>query len=339
MMRFTVESDAFRKAVSVASLPVRRAYIPILDCVRIKAGDNALILTGTDMDTTVIAKCEAAVSDPGEACVNAADLKAIIARMKGPISVSGDLTLESGSAKLTLPTLTDAFPDAAKPKDEKEIVGGVETFIACVQFASTEEVKWHIGGVIFDTDTAVATNGVSFYATPCEGGAGQIVPHQAKPVFDKIGGRLFLGDGTWRVESEGCQAIGKLVDAPPVGWRRINFDRKPFSRVSADALTEAVEAVTVGRAAWVCLAPSGESYIVSGDRFTGSHIEGSFTVPTEGFPQGFVCETKNLLKVLAAYGGQNIALSTDGGVLKISTDRAFSLLMPMRDARTQLVAA
>ena len=62
-MNFQSETKALLHAVTAASKGVvSRSTIPVLECLLLRAEDNTLRLTGTNMDAEVTATCEAAVA-------------------------------------------------------------------------------------------------------------------------------------------------------------------------------------------------------------------------------------------------------------------------------------
>lgn len=340
-MRFSVEAKLLRSAVNVVGGIVKPGS-HLMECVMIEARDNSLRVIASDHDTEAHAKLEAAVQVAGKACVNAADLRAIVKPMAGHIdatlSASG-LLLACGPSRMSLPIIAGSLPRLPKPEGEVEVIGGVEAYLSCVDFAATDETRWHQRGVNFHDGFASALDGASFFCTPCDGGGGQIVPAQAKGIISKVGGRLFLSGDKWRVEAQGLMAMGRLIDHPPTEWRKFCPDADGPHKLDAGALLDAVSAVTVGRAAWTAIEATDGGLRVSGDRFKGAHIEGSYELPCAGFDQSLVVDTRILSKSLEPFRGQEVTFSTNGQLVRLDGSNGFSIFAPLRDARTQLVAA
>ncbi len=343
-MRLQIEAKELTRIVGLAGLPTGRATVSILECVHLSAKDNRLTAMGTSMDTEVHATCEAAVAEAGKCSVNFADLKAITSRLRGAVRMSLDgatLCIEATGSRLKVPVLSDEIPRIKKPEAEAEIDGGAEAFLACHEFCATDEVRTHINGVCFDSGAAVATDGQRMIVTPCEGGHGQIIPASAAKAISKIGGRLFLGERTWRVEAEGCAAIGALASAQYPNWQSLVHKNAAFSECRTDDLVSAIEMATVGRAKWTVISLGGDGLEVSGDRFAGQHIESKCGVPADGPGAGLVVDTANILKCLKPFLGQTVKFSPSGqGVMISSDDRPeFTIMNVLRDVRTEIPEA
>ena len=85
-MKLTIERAALLKSLThVQSVVERRNTIPILSNVLIEAEGDALSLTATDMDLTVIDRISATVSQPGATTAPAHTLYDIV--RKPPVTI------------------------------------------------------------------------------------------------------------------------------------------------------------------------------------------------------------------------------------------------------------
>lgn len=340
-MRLQLDAKELRHILSIAGLPVSRQSVPILQCVHLSAKDGWLVAASSNLDIFTRARCEASVSDPGECCTNYDDLKAVATRLRGNVKLElskEGLVISVEGVRLVLPISSEEFPSFSAPKEEVEIIDGVAAMAACVPFAATEETRYNLRGVTFDSDHAVGTDGKQFYCTTSSGGKGQIVPSDAAPAIAKIGGRLFLSNTTWRVEAENTHAAGRLVDANPVDWQRVLIHDEPFTELFADDLISAVEMATTGRADWVICEGRKGKYVVSGDRFKGLHIESAVDAPCEGEPQSFVTSTRILRSALKPFAGRKVSIASDGERIRVQPTQGgdFAIFMSMRDTRSNL---
>ncbi len=333
-MRFTVEPKPFLEAITTASLPVKpRNPIPILACLRIEARDNTVIISGTDMDTEVKVRCEAAVSEVGGSCVNARTLKELVSHMTQTIDVAAGLSLDSGvhSHRITDLPIED-FPTKEKPDPGVEIEGGVQAFLRCAPFAGDEEVRYYLKGVCFDAERAFATNGHVARHTACTGGARQIVPAEYAPIFQKIGGRLFLSDATWRLENEHVHVLGKLIDAVYPDLTPLFSGGDARLTIDADGLLAAVKAASAGSAKSIRLVPHDDMYAVQGDRFEGPHMETSVDVQAHGDLFQCLLSREYLTTALTAFAGEVLNVAGDSERVSFRGADGQCEVMAQRDA-------
>lgn len=343
-MKFQIEAKALAGIVATAGSAIKRNSVPILQCVKIDAKDARVTAIGTDNIITAYATATASVSAAGTACINFADLDAVVKRMRGVVSAEmtdAGLLLKSDRASLTIPALVGEFPPMSKPEDEAEIEGGALAIAECLPFASTEQAKPHIAGVNFSHGHAVGTTGTIFYATPCEGGQDQTVPVEGCTIINKIGGRLFLSDRTWRVEADGRGATGLLIDHPYVDWQRIAFDAETAVSFDADEALAAINMATVGRAFEVVFRSKDGTAAFSGDKFSGMRIDGESRIPCDGLDLCFVSNAKFLERALTPFSGAVVNVSVNAPIIKLTAEAraGWAFLSTLSDNRTELAEA
>ncbi|WP_422369171.1 DNA polymerase III subunit beta [Pelagibius sp.] len=170
-MKLTIERAALLKSLThVQSVVERRNTIPILSNVLIEAEGDALSLTATDMDLTVIDKLGAEVAQPGATTAPAHTLYDIVRKLPEGAQVSieagGDdsrLTLQAGRSVFTLATLPkEDFPATSGedlPQGFTLQASELKTLIDRTRFAiSTEETRYYLNGIFLH---AAASNELS----------------------------------------------------------------------------------------------------------------------------------------------------------------------------------
>ena len=173
-MKFTIQREKLLRLLQlVTGVVERRQTLPVLANVLIKATDNKLEITGTDLEVELVAECEAMVEQTGEATLPARKL-ADIWRSLGEgsevtVAVEGDrAVIRSGRSRFSLATLPAAdFPKV--PGGEAEVSLTLEQtairgLIDEVGFAmAQQDVRYFLNGMLLEiTDShirAVATDG------------------------------------------------------------------------------------------------------------------------------------------------------------------------------------
>jgi DNA polymerase III subunit beta len=255
-MKFTAEQATLSKAIAkVAGIIERRNTIPILANVVIRAEDNRLTITGTDLDIEAVTTISANVSSPGVTTINAALFSDIVKKTPPgkliEFDLDGDhLSIKAGRSKFRLAVLSaDDFP-LMKSGD----------FLASFQISapelarlfgkaafamSTEESRYYLNGVYLHPSdgvvTAVSTDGHRLAKVTSTTNAefnGVIVPRKMVAEIRKV---LGLGDVSVsvsefkiRVDMGETVITSKVVDGTFPDYRRIIPARHPNS-VTVDA--------------------------------------------------------------------------------------------------------
>ncbi|MEQ9452942.1 MAG: DNA polymerase III subunit beta [Pseudomonadales bacterium] len=173
-MKFTIEREQLLKTLQlVTGVVERRQTLPVLANLLIKAADNRIELTGTDLEVQLVAECEAQVEQPGEATLPARKLadiwRSLADGAQVSVSVEGDKAIvKSGRSRFSLATLPAAdFPkvpggdaDVSLTVNQSVLRGLIDD----VSFAmAQQDVRYFLNGMLLEvTDghlRAVATDG------------------------------------------------------------------------------------------------------------------------------------------------------------------------------------
>ena len=159
-MKLTIERGALLKSLGhVQNVVERRNTIPILSNVLLEAGTNALGLTATDMDLTIIERVPVSVGNGGAATVPAHTLYDIVRKLPEGSQVEIDgggegaqATVRAGRSKFSLPTLPrEDFPATAGgelPHRFSVSAKDLRSLIDRSRFAiSTEETRYYLNGI------------------------------------------------------------------------------------------------------------------------------------------------------------------------------------------------
>jgi len=336
-MKFQVNSKDMLAAVTSASDPIRRAMIPLMECVLIDAGER-LMITGTSLDEMVTAECVASVTDRGGCAVNADDVKRFLSSV-GNVTVDvtgspGKLCLSSGRAKADLFAFHAAeFPAAMDAAAPHEVHGAASAVPLLVPFASTDPSREFINGIRIAKDGAVATDGKRLARHPATCDAEATIHNSALRIIGnvlKANGRLFIGDTIWRAEAERVTARGKLLDLAFPDWRRlVDTDAVPLFSVDADDMLDAVQCATLGSARQVLLSSTEGGIDLRGDGWPAARADATSSVGAEVAAQfAGAFDAANLTSSLKAMSGRWIdAKFTQAGALMLTPSSDDGLLV------------
>jgi DNA polymerase III subunit beta len=128
-LQFSVDSKSLSDAVGwvARSVPARPA-VPVLAGLRIRAGDDILVLDGTDQDVTARAELPADVVEPGTALVPGRRLAEVVRALpRAPVTAAADgprLRLGCGGVEFAL--VTQPLYDYPEPPRVPEPAGTVD---------------------------------------------------------------------------------------------------------------------------------------------------------------------------------------------------------------------
>ncbi|GBC82654.1 DNA polymerase III subunit beta [bacterium HR10] len=155
-MRATIEKQQLHRELGLVERVVeRRTTIPVLAYVRMEVADGRVVFTGTDLDVSLRAGCEAEVTEPGVACLPARKLGEIVRALPdGPVIFEGDerhVTIRSGRARFRLAGMeAENFPEVPTFSGEGVVfpAEGLGRAIERVIFATSfEESRYALSGV------------------------------------------------------------------------------------------------------------------------------------------------------------------------------------------------
>ena len=276
-MKFTIDRDALLKALThVQSVVERRNTIPILSNILLRADDNTVELSATDMDIAVIEKVSADVSQQGATTVAAHTLFDIVRKLEGGSQIElgggseeGQMAMRSGRSTLKLATLaSEDFPAMTDDDMPHSFVLGatdLRSLIDRTRFAiSTEETRYYLNGIYFhkaDADgiavlRVVATDGhrLARVEMPLPNGAdgmpGIIVPRKAvnelRKLIDEIEEEVevSLSDTKIRFAFGNVVLTSKLIDGTFPDYDRVIPDGNDKTlEVDCDDFAAAVDRV------------------------------------------------------------------------------------------------
>src|SRR6516165_8770464 len=110
---------------AVQNVVSSRTTLPILSNVLLRADENHLEFTATDLDVTVACKVEAKVSKPGATTLPVKKLFGIVRELNGEIEIDDKnvASVRSGSSCFKIHGLAaDEFPPLPQFKDDKKVV-------------------------------------------------------------------------------------------------------------------------------------------------------------------------------------------------------------------------
>ncbi len=196
-MEFKINSSDLLKALShIHGIVEVRHTLPILSNIILKAKDNELTLSSTNLDIYCSDKIKADVSISGEISVSAVTFFEIVKRLPSGSEVvmtmeegENEITLKCGRSKFNLSTLkTDDFPIISDNDLSTNFVLSADELIRIIdktKFAvSNEETRYYLNGIFLhkaDRNSiqflrAVATDGhrLAQYDIPLPQGAEEI---------------------------------------------------------------------------------------------------------------------------------------------------------------------
>lgn len=348
---FKAEKSALAAALaSIKNAVNNRNTMPILANVLIEREGSDLLLTGTNLDLQLTARCAATFEDgftpftlPNELLTNA-----IKAMPDGSVSIANATpgarldaaALKSGRARIKIPILPAGDFPKLKPGAMTHTIGmgsaSLRKCIEAVNFAiSTEETRYYLNGIFVHA----TEDGLMFVATDGHRLARRlmpaididdlleelphtIIPRDAVDALLKClpdGENVTLKLSTERMELSGetVSMISKLVEGTFPDYKRtIPVDNNKIVRVGTKALTSALDRVLTV----ITEKSSGIVFDFREGTLTltskpGNHSEASDELSTDGdadFSVGF--NGRYMKEILRALGSDDveIALSNPG---------------------------
>ena len=244
-MEFKINSSDLLKALShVHGIVEVRHTLPILSNIILKAKDNELTLSSTNLDIYCADKIKAEVSIAGEISVSAVTFFEIVKRLPSGSEVvmtmeegENEIILKCGRSKFNLSTLkTDDFPIISDNDLSTNFVLSADELIRIIdktKFAvSNEETRYYLNGIFLhkaDRNSiqflrAVATDGhrLAQYDIPLPQGAeeitGIIIPKKTifelRKVLDDANGdvSISLNENKIKFTFNDLKIISKVID-------------------------------------------------------------------------------------------------------------------------------
>lgn len=155
-MKIEIDQSELLSALAlVRPLVSRRSPLPILSNVLVQAEEGSLTLSATDLESGVIVRCKATVTEPGTTTIFGTKFHDIIRSFpKGLLTLTLDksrVTAKSGQVKVTLPTLSaDDYP-AFADIDNVMVAANRKELMRCLDMATFSAAKtdsrWGLNGI------------------------------------------------------------------------------------------------------------------------------------------------------------------------------------------------
>jgi DNA polymerase III subunit beta len=247
-MKFTIQREQLLKTLQlVTGVVERRQTLPVLSNLLVKATDNRLQFTGTDLEVELVAECEALVEQPGEVTVPARKLtdiwRSLADGAEVSVNVEGDRAIvRSGRSRFTLATLPAAdFPKVPAGGSDVSVEvpqSALKALIDDVAFAmAQQDVRYFLNGMLLEVTSdhirAVATDGHRLAMATAEGGADvasrvhAIIPRKGVLEVNRLLDgtndtvKLQLGANHLQVQSGAFTLTTKLVDGQFPDYQKV----------------------------------------------------------------------------------------------------------------------
>ena len=360
-------SNLLRPLSHVQSVVERRNTIPILSNVVIKADENHLFLSATDMDIDILEKFECKVITPGSITVTAHILYDIVRKLTDGSEIviesnDGTASLSCNKSKFQLPILpVEDYPTLSQgelPINFKLCVKDLCKLIDTTKFAiSMEETRYYLNGIYLHKDDkrliSVATDGHRLARTSINlpSGAdlisGSIIPRKAiyeirkliEDYSDDEDVLVSLSETKIRVCVNDTTITSKLIDGNFPDYEKvIPKDNKNLISLDCIKFSESVDRVSTifsDKSKSVRMSLSENKLTLEANSpDTGSAIEEiELAYSNEEISIGF--NSKYLLDVTSQVGSGilNMSLKDSGAPALISIPddpESLFVLMPMR---------
>jgi len=173
-MQFTVSQETIARPLQlVCSIVERRATLPILSTILLRAHGNQLSMTSTDMELEMIATLPVAVEQEGKTTVSARKFLDICRAMPSNATISfkaqdNKAVVRAGKSRFSLSTLpSEDFPDSEGANYVDEISlpqSALKSLLDETSFAmASQDVRYYLNGLLLEREDnilrAVATDG------------------------------------------------------------------------------------------------------------------------------------------------------------------------------------
>ncbi|MDG2278741.1 MAG: DNA polymerase III subunit beta [Pseudomonadales bacterium] len=247
-MKFTIQREQLLKTLQlVTGVVERRQTLPVLSNLLVKATDNRLQFTGTDLEVELVAECDALVEQPGEVTLPARKLtdiwRSLADGAEVSVNVEGDRAIvRSGRSRFTLATLPAAdFPKVPAGGSDVSVEvpqSALKALIDDVAFAmAQQDVRYFLNGMLLEVTSdhirAVATDGHRLAMATAEGGADvasrvhAIIPRKGVLEVNRLLDgtndtvKLQLGANHLQVQSGAFTLTTKLVDGQFPDYQKV----------------------------------------------------------------------------------------------------------------------
>jgi DNA polymerase-3 subunit beta len=364
-MKFNAEREAILKPLqAVIGVVERRQTMPILSNVLLRAGDDRLAITATDLEVELVANAEVNVETPGEVTVPGRKLHDICRALPDGIAIdfatTGErATLRAGRSRFTLSTLRAAdFPTIEEMAADQELTVSckdLQRLIEKTHFSmAQQDVRYYLNGLLLETEgqqlRAVATDGHRLalselnLETPARQAGQVIVPRKGVLELN----RLIDGDGEvslqvgrnhLRVQLPGIKLTTKLIDGRfPEYGRVIPSDLGNVVHCDRAMLRAALQRAAIlsnEKYRGVRLELSDNTLVMQANNPEQEEAEESLEVDYQGEAMEIGFNVNYLLDALAAVESDVVEVAVKDGnssclIREPGTEHTKFVVMPMR---------
>lgn len=347
-MKVTVDRASLSATLNTLAPLARGGTLPVLSCYHIAAKAGKLQVSATDLSTHVTAVLPAE-AEPGEICVSAARLRAIIDRLEcadvALVADGGALTINGGGfAGKLLGIAGDDFPAPARAEKGVSIPVTADLF-KLAPFASTDETRYVLCGVHLEAAAGgplrtVATDGRRLAVLTGDNVPAEVsatLPTAACNLFTKLaaaGGTLTVGPNFARLDVPGFAASTKLVEGGYPNWRLV-IPTEMKTRVTADphALTEALRRVALvcsEKSSAVKAAIGKGAITLSAASADVGEAQEQVAAEIDGPGLTVACNPEYLLAALTKAGVFELRLTDEMSPIVVEGGAFLAVVMPMR---------
>jgi DNA polymerase III subunit beta len=210
-MKFTINRDVILPPLQqIVSVIEKRQTMPILSNVLIHAGENQLVLTGTDLEIQIVAKINIEITNPGSITVPARKFLDICRLLPNDAEIKFEqredkVRVLSGRGRFSLATLpAENYPEFAESEFENQFVitaeklkKGLDKTLFCM---ANQDVRYYLNGLLFHVSNSrlklVASDGhrLSVY----EDDIGEATGYEARIILPR----------------KGVQELSRILDDP-----------------------------------------------------------------------------------------------------------------------------
>lgn len=365
-MQFSAQRrDLLTALQTVIGVVERRQTMPILSNLLIKAGNDRLVITGTDLELELVTECPAVISTPGSAAIPARKLLDICRGLPddAEINLSHDqqhTKVQSGRSRFTLATMSaDDWPylDEVEEGDafalpENQLKGLLDR----THFAMAhQDVRYYLNGLLLalrsDRVRCVATDGHRLalseivadldLAEPTQA----IVPRKAITELVRLLDQseadisLQLSAKHLRLQLPGLTFTTKLIDGRFPDYERVIPDQADRVMLAdRDTIRQALARTAIlsnEKFGGVRLSLGDNTLRLQAQNVEREEAEDEIAVSYDSEPMEIGFNVNYLLEALGAMASEEFTLALSGpdssGLLQaVGDDRTKYVVMPMR---------
>lgn len=365
-MQFSVQrKDLLTSLQTVIGVVERRQTMPILSNVLLKADNDRIVLTATDLELELVTDCPAAIHSPGSAAVPARKLLDICRGL--PDSAEIQLTqdqqqtkIQSGRSRFTLSTLASQdWPHLDEVEDGQRVVlpeGTLKTLLDRTHFAMAhQDVRYYLNGLLLDLRDnrvrCVATDGHRLALSDADidialsEPISAIIPRKAITELVRL---LHTGDAEiavqlsskhLRLQLPGLMFTTKLIDGRFPDYERVIPDHADrLMHADRDVIRQALSRTAIlsnEKFGGVRLSLDQHTLRLQAQNVEREEAEDEIQVTYESEPMEIGFNVNYLLEALGAMTASEFTLALSGpdssGLLQAADDETTRyVVMPMR---------